>query len=306
LFLTFLIAGFALASSSAGFLSSRPAGRTSFLTARGGTVLLQGRGLYRHDSVFVAAGFRGQDGVTLTLGIPLLLVTSLGFSRRPTLRRGFVLLGVLSYFLYVYASMALGAAYNELFLVYVAVFSASFFAFGLLFGLIRSEALVRPIDAPLPLRGPAIYMLASGLLTGFVWLTPVVTALVQGVPPGLLDHYTTLFTYALDLAVVTPTALLAGVLILRRISLGYLLAVPLLGIIILLAPTIVASTLCQRAAGVSFTPGEAVGPIAGFVILGALGVWTFRAIVCRLPERALGVHHPAATPSTAGGGQEIR
>jgi hypothetical protein len=286
LWLSVLIAGLALASACAGLLSTRGGGRGSIQTVRGGTVLLQGHGLYRRDSVFVAAGFRGQDGVTLALGIPLLLSTSLQFWRRPNLRRGLLLLGVLAYFLYVYASMAFGAAYNDLFLVYVATLSASFFAFAILFDFVRPEAIARLADARLPRWGPAIFMLASGLVTLFVWLSPVVTALVQGVPPAWLDHYTTLFTYALDLAIVTPTALLAGVLILRRISLGYLLAVPLLGIIILLAPAIVAGTLFQRAAGVSFTPAEVVGPIAGFVILGALGVWTLGTMVCRLPERA--------------------
>lgn len=38
------------------------------------------------------------------------------------------MLGALAYFLYVYATLALNAAYNDLFLVYVALFSASFFA----------------------------------------------------------------------------------------------------------------------------------------------------------------------------------
>jgi hypothetical protein len=36
----------------------------SFVTATGHEVML-GRGLYRHDSLFIAAGFRGQDLVIL-------------------------------------------------------------------------------------------------------------------------------------------------------------------------------------------------------------------------------------------------
>jgi hypothetical protein len=287
LWLTLLLAALAFAATCAGLMSSWLDGGVSLQTAWGGTAFLQGRGLYRHDSVFIAAGFRGQDGITLAVGLPLLLVTSPGYWRRPTLRRGLLLLSVLAYFLYVYASMALGAAYNVLFIVYVAAFSASFFAFVGLFGLVKAEALVRLADPRMPRRGPAIFMLAAGLVTLGVWLSPVVSALVQGVPPALLDHYTTMFTYALDLAIVTPTALLAGVLILRRDSLGYLLAVPLLGIIILLAPTIIASTLFQKAAGVSFTTGEVVGPISGFVVLGGLGVWTLWTVVCRLPEPAI-------------------
>lgn len=41
--------------------------------------------------------------------------------------------GTLACFLYTYASMALGATYNELFLLYVALFSVSLYTFVLAF-----------------------------------------------------------------------------------------------------------------------------------------------------------------------------
>lgn len=54
---------------------------------------------------------------------------------------------------------------------------------------------------------------------------------------------------------------------------GYLIAFPLLVIIILLAPQIILSTIFQRTAGVPFTTGEMVGPVAGFVVLGFIATW---------------------------------
>jgi hypothetical protein len=42
--------------------------------------------------------------------------------RRGSLRGRLLLIGILTYFLYVYASIAFGAAYNALFLVYVGLF----------------------------------------------------------------------------------------------------------------------------------------------------------------------------------------
>jgi hypothetical protein len=74
-------------------------------------------------------------------------------------------------------------------------------------------------------------------------------------------------TYALDLAVITPAAALAGVLVHRREPLGYLIA-PLLVTLVVLLPTITLSTALQAAARISFTAAEVAGPIAGFGILG--------------------------------------
>ena len=39
-----------------------------------------------------------------------------------------------------------------------------------------------------------------------------------------------------------------------------------------LAPSIVAATISQRAAGVDFTPGEMIGPVSGFTLLGLVAI----------------------------------
>jgi hypothetical protein len=51
-----------------------------------------------------------------------------------------------------------------------------------------------------------------------------------------MDSYTTMVTYALDLAIITPAALLCAVLVLRGNPMGYVIAVPLLALLVLLAP----------------------------------------------------------------------
>jgi hypothetical protein len=67
--------------------------------------------------------------------------------------------------------------------------------------------------------------------------------------------------------VITPLTFLAGALVTRGRALRYLLAVPLLVVEAMLAPLITAQTVGQVAAGVTFTPGEVVGPATGFVVL---------------------------------------
>jgi hypothetical protein len=284
--LSALIGVLALVAAGAGLFW--PGGGSSFAykTPRGETVTLHGRGLYRYDSLFTAAGYKGQDAATLCLAIPLLVVST-WFYRRGSLRGALLLTGVLAWFLYVYLSMAFGAAYNSLFLAYVALFSASFFALVALITSIDVAALPAPVLGRLPRSGPAIFMFAGGVVTLFVWLGPLAGGLVAGRPPDLLGHYTTMVTDAIDLAVITPATFVTGALILRRNAVGYLLAFPLLGLIVMLLPAIALMTVFQVQAGVSFTPGEIVGPIAGFAVLGLFAIWVAVAILRRMPVSVL-------------------
>lgn len=278
------IAALALLAASVGLLWQDGGNSYSFTTLRGQTVEIYGRGLYRYDSLFAGAGNRGTDAVTVFLGIPLLVVATLLY-RRGSLRGGLLLTGALTWFLYAYASYALGTvAYNELFLLYVALFSASLFAFVLAFASFDARALRSHFSSRMPRHGPAIFMFASGLLTLLVWLIDPLGALIRGEPPETLAANTTLFTNALDIAIIVPATFLAGARILRRDPTGYLIAAPLLVLEAMLAPMIAAQTVSQVRAGVSFTPAEMVGPIAGFALLGLVATWVLIAILRNVSE----------------------
>jgi len=54
----------------------------------------------------------------------------------------------------------------------------------------------------------------------------------------------------------------------NREPLGYVIAVPLLTLVVLLAPQIILSTIFQKGAGVPLSPPEMIGPVSGFVVLG--------------------------------------
>jgi hypothetical protein len=267
-----LVAVLALVAAGAGLFWPGGGGPFTFTTLRGESVQIYGQGLYRHDTLFIGALYRGQDVVMLVVGIPLLVLSALLY-RRGSLRGGLLLMGTLAYFLYVYASMALGAAYNPLFLLYIALFSASLFAFVLAFVSLDRQALAARLSGQLPHRPIALFMFICGLLTLAVWLGPLLGSLMQGQPPKFLGSYTTIVTDVLDLGIIVPATFLAGVLLLRRATLGYLVTFALLVIIVILLPGIIASTVSQLAAGVSFTTGEIAGPITGFLLLGLVAGW---------------------------------
>src|SRR3954471_1587532 len=62
-------------------------------------------------------------------------------------------------------------------------------------------------------------------------------------------------------------------MILRRVPEGHLLAVSLLVLEAMLAPLIAAQTVSQLAAGVTFTPAEVAGPMAGFLLIAGAASW---------------------------------
>lgn len=287
--LCFAVAALAAIAAAAGLLwPSGPGGPAEVTSVDGDSVALFGKGLYRHDSRFFGAGFRGQDLVTLLLGVPVLLLANW---RAWPGRLDWVLVrtALLSFVFYAYANLALGAAYNELFLLYVAIFSGSLWAlvlsgWDLFGGLAASWERLAPA---LPRNGAALLFLVSGGFTGAVWTLPLVLALADGVPPPLLGHATTKVTEALDLALILPGTMVAAALVRRRAVLGYVLAVPLLGLVVMLVPTILASTLSQLASGVTFTLAEILGPICGFLLFGGLSAMVLWRIIQTLGPSGL-------------------
>ena len=241
-------------------------------TLSGDTVELYGRGLYRNDTVFAAGNNRGSDLTMLVLGIPLLAL-SVVLYRRGSAKGRFLLLGTLGFFLYIGASYALGAvAYNEMFLAYVGLFAAALFALTVLYSTFNAEFLTRAIPEGMPRRWPGGFMVASGVATFVIWIMEPLAALAGGETPASLETRTTLFTTALDIGVIVPAALVAGILILRGRRFGYVVAFSLLVLEAMLMPLITIATIVQIREGVRFEPGEIAGPIAGFSVFAVLSL----------------------------------
>jgi hypothetical protein len=260
-----------LAAAGAGIFWQPGYSPSSFTTLYGETVQIAGGSLYAHDTLFTAAALRGTDIVTLIVGIPLLII-SFWLYRDGSLRGGLLLAGTLAYFLYYGASLGLATAYNSLFLVYLGLFSASFFSFVLVLTAFDLQALPGHISTRLPRRGIAVFMFVAGLGTGFIWLSDAVSALLGNTPPTALGPYTTLVTYLLDVGIIMPSAILAGILLLRRAGLGYLLSAVLTIMLALVGAMVIVSTVMQLSAGIQFSTGELVGKVGSWIILGLFAI----------------------------------
>lgn len=284
LILSVLVAVLAVVATVGGIALQAPGESVSSTSARGEAVELFGRGLYRYDSLILGANFRAQDIVTLGLGVPVLVVAIVLY-RRGSLRGGLLLAGMLGFFLYEYSSMALMSAFNDFFLVYVAAMSASLFGLILILRSLEERSTLDSLEGSMPWRSAAVFMFAGGAITFFVWLLPLAGAQIRGEVPNHLDHYSTMVTEALDLAIITPSTFVCGTLLARRRPLGFVYAMPLLGTIVMLLPLIAGGTISQIEAGIAFTPAEIIGPISGFAVLGVGGLALLVAVLRGAPGK---------------------
>jgi hypothetical protein len=217
-----LIAMLALFATGAGLFWQTDGQPYPYTNHRGETVMINGSGLYYYDTVSTAAQMQGNDLITLVVGLPLLAVSAwLAF--RGSLRGRLLLSGTLGFFLYTYMSMSLLTAYNALFLVYVALFTLSLYAFILSMLSFDLADLPRYFSPRLPHGWIAGVLFAVGGFLFLAWMGRIVPPLLHNQTPAL-ENTTTLVIQTMDLGLIVPLAVLAGILLLRRSAWGYLLA----------------------------------------------------------------------------------
>jgi hypothetical protein len=115
-------------------------------------------------------------------------------------------------------------AFNNLFLVYVLIFSPSMVAFAINGSLIDLKNLPNRVSVRFP-RGLFIgyCFVLSGTLV-LLWMGRIILIMRSGLFPPEFAGVTTLQTQAIDLGFVVPLLLSAGVLLRRRSPWGYFLS----------------------------------------------------------------------------------
>ncbi|HAD07284.1 MAG TPA: hypothetical protein DCE76_09015 [Anaerolineaceae bacterium] len=194
----------------------------SLINFRGEEVTINARGLYYWDTVSSAAQMQANDAITLFLALPLLGV-SFWLTQKGSLRGRLLLTGTLGFILYTYITMSFGAAYNPFFLIYVALFSLSLFAFVLSMMSFDVDALPARFSQKLPRKWIAGLLFFAAAFLSLAWLGRIAQTFTAGAVPAL-ENTTSMFIQAMDLGIVVPVCVLSAVLLLRRSPWGYLLA----------------------------------------------------------------------------------
>jgi len=266
-----LIAVLGLITAGVGFFSQGGNGPFTFTTVYGSTVEIYGRGIYQHDSSFVATLSKGTDLISLFVSLPMLLI-GYWLYRRGSMRGCIFLIGMLLYFLYIGVTYTFSVVFNSLFLIYVMLFSTSLFAVLIAFTAFDIQSLASKVTLNMPRRGIAIFMFVAGLGTLMLWLSELVGPIMTGQAPANLGPYTTMFTHGFDSAVITPATVITGVYLLKRKPLGYLLAAPLLILCAVVGLTVISQTIYQATKGITFPIGVYIGMIGSWIVMGGFAI----------------------------------
>ncbi len=217
--LIFLLTLFAAAM---GLFYETPGEPYPYTNHRGETVMLNGHGLYFYDTVSSTAQMQGNDLITLMIGLPLLVISA-WMAFRGSLRGRLILTGTLGFILYTYMSMCALASFNVLFLVYVALFALSLYAFILSMMSFDLNDLPQRFSDKLPRGWIVGLMFVVAIFLSLAWLGRIFAALQPDAIPAL-ENTTTMVIQFMDLGLIAPAAVLGGILLLRRSAWGYLLA----------------------------------------------------------------------------------
>jgi hypothetical protein len=172
-----------------------------------------------NDNSFVAAGWLGNDIVTLVLFVP-----TFAWATRAAVagsaRGRLVWLGAVAYLVYNFAFYLFGSAFNVLFLCYAFLLGAS--ACALVAGLIAVDADACP---PAP-RWVGAWMGLVAIFLGGFWISTSGAYLFTGVAPPIvaITGHPTNLVGALDLSLVVPLNAIGSWLVWRRSPWGFVLA----------------------------------------------------------------------------------
>jgi hypothetical protein len=250
--LSLLVVILAALYAALGLFSRGGEGPFRFAALDGETIDVYGRGVYHRDPAVSALIRRGTDAVTLLLAVPALGAAIVWYGRG-SLRGRLLLAGMLFYFVYNSASLALGVFFNALFPIYVATLSASFYAFALAVSSVSLDTLRRHISERMPRLWMSAFLFLAGL-SPLIWVWDIAVALAEGTVPANLGHYHTEVTYVLDLAFILPALYLAGVLVWRRDPRGLTLAIPLVLFMLAIGPVVVGQTVMMMSEGIAVGP----------------------------------------------------
>ena len=239
----------------------------AFLTIIATSSGLFWKGLYKNDAVSVMSMAMGQDLVTLVICVPILLASCYLISRG-SIRGRLMWMGTLFYFAYTYAIASFMVSYNQLFLIYVALFSISLYTF--LAGLLSLdvENIKASFSRGVTIKIAAVFSVIMGVLLALMWLQMIIASLLTGSDPSALTGYTTLVVQAMDLGVIVPAAIAAGLLLLKGNEWGYALTSIVLIKASLLGTAILSMIVFMALNDVS----TAFGQILFFMVLTAGGI----------------------------------
>jgi len=228
-------------------------------------VTLYGDGIYANDSLLKAGATKGTDVVTIIACFILLLIIVLRINKNAG---ALVQSGLLLILLYANTCLVMGVSYNRLFLLYVLQFGSSLFAFALS---LREIDVYKEQAYERSWKGTGIFIIVGGCST-LLWLLFILPTIITGQALETIEIYTTEPAFAIDLAIVFPSLLFCGIMLLKKRRIGVLITPVLLIFLTGVGACVVAQTIFQRSMGIMLPCLQWIVLVGTFVILGIVAM----------------------------------
>ena len=259
--LVFLIVIFSSIAACLGIFSSKGPGSYNYESIHGKSVEIYGKGIYQHMSADVAVQGIAQDYITLFAGVPLLLISLIGF-RKGSLRSKFILTGIMAYFFVTYLFYTAMSMYNYLFLLYLVLLSLSFFALLVLLLSFNLNNLASSFSKKAPCRLTGGFLILNSVIIALLWLSIIVPPLIDGsIFPSALEHYTTLIVQGFDLSLLLPLAFVSGLLLIKKRPSGYLAGTTYIVFLSVLMTVLTAKIIAMALNDVNVVPAIFIIPV---------------------------------------------
>jgi len=233
-------------------------------------------GLYR-DGPWAREALRGGDLTTIVLAAPVLIASTL-FTRRGSRAAQAVWLGALAYSLYNYAYYVFGAAFNDIFVLHIALFSLSIAALVLAIANIDVGAIAARFRGVRGARLVGGFLAVVGAVLGGLWVFlairfAVTGELMAGLPPDGLH-----LVFAIDTSLLVPALVISGILLWRRTGRGFVFGTAMAVMGAVYQVNLLMAGLFQSNADV---PGVKAFPLEGIVLAVGFAVATLILLVHR-------------------------
>lgn len=238
-----------------------------FVNQYGHTVKIFGYGIYANDSYFKAPISIGSDFCILFVLVPLFLYTYLQYRKKGDVISELKLISVYAVAFYYGASIAFGVTYNQIFLVYVLLFTSSLFG---MFAHIKNVHIQQKVTVT---KGLSAFLIVSGIALIVAWLPDIISAMAAGETLSLIGVYTTEITYVLDMGMISPMCFVCLYLLKKKDGLGVILLATLLKASIIIGIMIIPQSICQILSGVELPLPVIVTKGLSFIALGTFAFY---------------------------------
>jgi hypothetical protein len=173
------------------------------------------------DPAWIEAAWLGSDIVTLFVAVPLLAL-GLVLARRGSRAGELLVCAMLGYAVYGYAYYLFGASLNVWFPLHVAIVVTAIVGLAVTLARADAAAVASGFAAGTPARVVAGYLALTGVGLGSAWLAQWAAYVFGGVRPSVgVDAFA--LVAALDMTLIVPFMVFAGVLLWRRRPWGFVL-----------------------------------------------------------------------------------